>query len=140
MGDGRVLVILAIAFLYIGLGIFCDFSFSSFGSPAKTAYLHSMSPEDLVVDASPAHDHELAGHALPAVHAPFFFQAIPINSADKEILMTVKGIGPALADSILAHRQNVGPLLSLDDLAKIPGMGKKRAATLATFLFFDEVP
>lgn len=69
----------------------------------------------------------------------FFFQAIPINSADRELLMTVKGIGPALAGAIIAHRQRFGPLQDIEDLTKIPGVGSKRAAALAPFLLFDEV-
>ena len=139
MYDGRVQLILALALLYLAQGFFGGFSFSS-SSSIRTAYLHSVPDKKLLLDDIPVHDRESSGNAMPAVHTPFFFQALPINSADKEMLMTVKGIGPALADSILAYRENVGPLQRLEDLTAIPGVGVRRAASLAPFLLFDEAP
>ncbi|OGR18278.1 MAG: hypothetical protein A2X81_02440 [Desulfobacterales bacterium GWB2_56_26] len=65
---------------------------------------------------------------------------MPLNSADKEMLMTVKGIGPTLAESIITYRQNYGPLKNIEDLTKIPGVGTKRAASLAPFLLLGEAP
>jgi DNA uptake protein ComE-like DNA-binding protein len=53
--------------------------------------------------------------------------------------MTIRGIGPALADSLLYYRQHFGPFQDIDDLIKIRGVGAKRAASLSPFLLFDEV-
>ena len=140
MCDGRVQLILLITFLYLAEGFLNNYFFPDSESSAQTAYLRSISPDRLVVEAVPPHDREGERHVLPAAHAPFFFQAIPINSADKEMLMTVKGIGPTLAESIIAYRENFGPFKSIEDLTKIPGVGTKRAASLAPFLLLDEAP
>lgn len=138
MYDGRVQLILIITFLFFVQGILNNYFSPNFESP-RTASLRSVTPNQLVVEAESANDCEGERH-VPATHAPFFFQAIPINSADKEMLMTVKGIGPTLAESIIAYRQNSGPFKSVEDLTKIPGVGTKRAASLAPFLLLGEVP
>jgi competence ComEA-like helix-hairpin-helix protein len=76
--------------------------------------------------------------SMPLSYYPFFFLPLPINRADKELLMTIKGVGPSLAESIVTHRQKVGQLVTLRDLQKIPGVGEKRATALATDLVFDK--
>jgi len=57
---------------------------------------------------------------------PFFFEKLPINTANKEALMTIKGIGPRLAESILQNRSKFGPFEGIADLKKIKGVGPKR--------------
>lgn len=141
--DGRLQLVLTIAFLYLSWNSVAHWVSSFSVSPAvKRAHLRSVSPSRLVIEYDEELDNTLTLHSNenPARHVPFFFQSIPINSADKEMLMTVKGIGPALAESIISHRQHFGPFKSLIDLTKIQGVGAKRAASLAPFLFFDEVP
>lgn len=56
------------------------------------------------------------------------------------MLMTVKGIGPTLAESIVYHRRHSGSIKSAADLTLIPGIGAKRAASLTPFLEFSEAP
>ncbi len=51
--------------------------------------------------------------------------------------MTIKGIGPSLAETIIKYRQTNGPLLDVADLQKIPGIGDKRATSFRTELVFD---
>jgi len=71
---------------------------------------------------------------------PFSFQPIPINRADPELLMTVKGIGPRLADNIFRYREENGPLTSGSDLTAIPGIGEKTAARFAPHFSFTPQP
>lgn len=139
MHDERVQLVLVVIFLYLAQGVFGNW-ISIFKEPVPTAHLRSISPSVLVVETDAVDVHGDTRQILPAVHAPFFFKAIPINSADKEMLMTVKGIGPSLAGSIISYRQRFGPLNDVEDLTKIQGVGAKRAASLAPFLLFDEVP
>lgn len=139
--DGRLHLVLVIAFLYLSRGLVSHwFSSFSVSTGVKSAYLSSVSSGQLVVEYDKTVDSNGSWYVVPANHAPFFFQSIPINSADKELLMTVQGIGPALAESLMYHRKHFGPFKSIDDLTKIQDVGAKRAASIAPFLLFDEVP
>ncbi|GAA3286133.1 ComEA family DNA-binding protein [Nesterenkonia halobia] len=48
---------------------------------------------------------------------------IDLNRADAETLQGLTGIGPALAERILEHRETAGPFESLEDLAGVRGIG-----------------
>lgn len=70
---------------------------------------------------------------IPWHLTPFFFKKMPINSADKAALMTIKGIGPKLAESILQSRSEDGLFKKSSDLLKISGIGPKRV------LYFEKM-
>jgi len=69
--------------------------------------------------------------------SPFFFKPIPINSASMELLMTIKGIGPVMAETIVSQRRNAGPFRNPEDLLRIRGVGRKRMAYLANHLSYQ---
>ena|SRR5688572_2853217 len=48
---------------------------------------------------------------------------VNINTATKEELMTVKGIGEKRAQEIIDYRKKNGNFKSVDDLEKVPGVG-----------------
>ena len=48
---------------------------------------------------------------------------VNINTASKEELMTLSGIGEAKAESILLYRQKVGPFQSIEELKHVSGIG-----------------
>ena len=50
---------------------------------------------------------------------------VDINRASVDELTTVKGIGPALAQRIVAFREENGPFESVDDLLKVKGIGDR---------------
>ena len=56
--------------------------------------------------------------------------ALDLNSASQSELESVKGIGPAKAKSIVAHRDKNGPFKTVDDLAGVKGFGKASVAKL----------
>jgi competence protein ComEA len=56
----------------------------------------------------------LAGSALAAVN---------INTATKEELTSLKGIGEKRAQEIIDYRKKNGDFKSVDDLEKVPGVG-----------------
>jgi competence ComEA-like helix-hairpin-helix protein len=81
--------------------------------------------------------------SIPGDLTPFFFKKLPINSAGKELLMTVKGVGPKLAESIINNRARTGPFLNISDFLKIKGVGPKRAIyfeTVFSYRMTDESP
>jgi competence ComEA-like helix-hairpin-helix protein len=57
---------------------------------------------------------------------PFFFQSVPINYSDQSLLMTVRGIGPSLAQQIIATREHAGPFINPEDLLRVNGIGPTR--------------
>ena len=81
----------------------------------------------------------LSVDSIPASYTPFFFRPLPINSADRELLKTIKGIGPVLAETIIDRREKKGLILDVSDLQNVPGVGHKRAVSLASELIFDRV-
>jgi competence ComEA-like helix-hairpin-helix protein len=74
---------------------------------------------------------------LPPVVANIFFKPIPINRAEKEILSTLPGIGPVLAERIIQRREDRGPYRSKDELLNISGIGPKKLAQLVDNIVLD---
>lgn len=51
---------------------------------------------------------------------------VDINTADAVMLAeAIDGVGPKKAEAIIAYRKKHGPFKSVDDLAKVPGIGAK---------------
>ena len=73
----------------------------------------------------------------PPVVTPIFFQRIPINHAPQELLVTISGIGPVLAQRIISERNRTGHYSSYEDLKKIRGIGEKTAMTIAEHVTFE---
>lgn len=56
---------------------------------------------------------------------------VNLNSATAQELDALPGIGPVLAQRIVAHRSEEGPFRSVDQLDDVPGIGPTIAAELA---------
>ena len=59
---------------------------------------------------------------------------VELNTASKELLSYVSGIGPALAANIVDYRYSQGPFASRRDLLKVPRLGDKAFEQCAGFL------
>ncbi|MDH4122298.1 MAG: RNA-binding transcriptional accessory protein [Deltaproteobacteria bacterium] len=59
---------------------------------------------------------------------------VNLNTASAPLLRYVSGIGPALAKSIVAHRDGHGPFPSRQALTQVPGLGPKSFQQCAGFL------
>jgi protein Tex len=59
---------------------------------------------------------------------------VEVNTASKQLLSYVSGIGPALAESIVAHRNANGPFRSRADLKQVSRLGPKAFEQAAGFL------
>jgi competence ComEA-like helix-hairpin-helix protein len=55
---------------------------------------------------------------------------VDLNTAGKEELMGITGIGPMLADRIIAGR----PYKTVDDLLKVKGLGSKKLEKIRPFM------
>lgn len=65
----------------------------------------------------------------PAAAAPVDGR-VDLNSADQAALESLPRIGPALAERIIAWREENGRFRSVDDLLAVPGIGEKLLAGL----------
>ncbi len=55
---------------------------------------------------------------------------IRINDADAAALETLPGVGPVLAEAIVAHRTEYGAFRDVEDLLAVPGIGEQKLASL----------
>lgn len=62
---------------------------------------------------------------------------IHVNQAGVEELCALKGVGPKLAEKILAFRTQHGPFSGPQDLEKVPGIGKKKLEGFLQGVIFD---
>lgn len=61
-------------------------------------------------------------------------EKININTATKEELMTITGIGEVYATRIIEYRELIGHFTCLEELLEIKGIGEKRLAKWKPFL------
>lgn len=59
---------------------------------------------------------------------------LDINKVSLEQLVAIKGLGQKKAESILRYVQEYGPLVSLDELTEVRGIGPKLLAVLSEHL------
>jgi competence protein ComEA len=55
---------------------------------------------------------------------------IRINQADSTALEDLPGVGPVLAERIVAHREANGPFEAVEDLLEVPGIGEAKLASM----------
>lgn len=67
-----------------------------------------------------------AAGAVPEDTAPTEPVIIDINTATSEQLQTLPGIGPVIADRIVAYREENGAFGSVGELMNVPGIGEKK--------------
>lgn len=59
---------------------------------------------------------------------------VEVNTASKQLLTYVSGVGPKLAESIVSHRDEYGPFISRAAIKKVSGLGAKTFEQCAGFL------
>ena len=60
-----------------------------------------------------------------------------INAATADELCALKGVGPKLAERIVAFREVHGPFNGPASLQKVPGIGKKKIEGILQWVIFD---
>ena len=78
---------------------------------------------------------EAAGSGAPVSAdsgaSAFAHGKVDINTAAVDQLQQLNGVGPALAQRIIADRQANGPFKTVEDLKRVSGIGDKKFASLA---------
>jgi competence ComEA-like helix-hairpin-helix protein len=62
-------------------------------------------------------------------------ERLDLNRASAEDLEALPGIGPSLAERIIATRRELGRFDSVEDLLEVSGIGEMRLSKLAPFFF-----
>lgn len=73
---------------------------------------------------------EVPGAPDPATGGSAAQVPVPVNSADATLLESLPGVGPVLAERIVAHRRDHGPFGAVEDLLGVPGIGEAKLASL----------
>jgi comEA protein len=63
---------------------------------------------------------------------------VDVNTADVGELQQLPGVGPTLAERIVAHRRKEGPFHSFDDLKQVKGIGAKTLEHLRPHVTFGK--
>lgn len=59
---------------------------------------------------------------------------INVNKASLEELQQIRGIGPALAEKIIAYREETGKFQTVEDLKNVSGIGDKKYETIKEYI------
>ncbi len=111
------LLLVALFTCTLGLATFADNGFAASDTKAGAAVTDTANTAKTAASAKKEIPHD-----------------VNINTADKELLVQIPGIGPVTADSILQYRQDNGQFKSLDELTKVKGIGDKSLAKFKPYL------
>ena len=140
-----VFLVLGLVFRYLPWGIPAigqvdEYSNLEYVAERENFTKKSWSKSDEVTDkvtttGSPEHKKKIRKNAKNKQKKPKL--PIHVNSAGVEELCALKGVGPKLAEKILAFRVQNGPFSGPQDLEKVPGIGKKKLEGLLQGVIFD---
>jgi competence protein ComEA len=106
------------------------------GGLLETADLDRVNLAQILRDGDQVHVPALTSETviLPTPNRPTL---VSVNQASAAELQTLPGIGPALAERIIAHREQNGPFASLEDLDAVSGVGPALLTQLEGLIAFD---
>ena len=133
-GAGKGIVLFCCA-LFLTFQI-AAFFFSSFSPVSNPGQLIVVSPQSLRLAAGSSTSDSQSVSSGTYHFSPFFFEPIAINYCDKSLLMSIRGIGPSLAESILTTREKIGGFKTAEDLLLTKGIGPSRLLQFTPYFNF----
>ena len=73
----------------------------------------------------------------PASYDEFINYRININTATAEQLQIIPGVGPSLAEKIIAYREENGAFCEYTDLLNVNGIGKSKLAVMLEYIIIE---
>ena len=62
---------------------------------------------------------------------------VNINTADVAALTTLPGVGPAIAERIISHRETHGPFRIIEEITDVSGIGEQRFLDIQALITVD---
>ena len=119
------LLLAVVITLSLGISLFVGDVFAAAEKKEATASVEkTVAPQKAVTD-----EQKTAVKAVKGIP-----KDVNINTADKETLVLLPGIGPVAAEAILAYRKDNGNFKSIEELTKVKGIGDKTLEKLKPFL------
>jgi competence protein ComEA len=85
------------------------------------------------VDAAPAADAPAAG-GTTSVRTAAATGTINLNTATAAELEALPGVGPAIAAAIVAHRNEHGAFVRVEDVLEVRGIGEKKFQAMKSMI------
>lgn len=133
--EGRVVVVLVISFV-IGLGI----KVVKDTSQGSTRFDYSAADSEFAARSAIRGADTLPKAGTMAVQVPapadpdaYSSAVMDVNTATKNDLMALPGIGDAIAERIIGYREEHGKFTSLDELLNVKGIGAKKLELIRPF-------
>jgi competence ComEA-like helix-hairpin-helix protein len=102
--------------------------FDKFFHPADMTQIDATTPPGVMPDSSAAEEEEVSATATPPAKAMSEVK-LNINTASEAELENLRGIGPVMAERIMAAR----PFRNADDLRKVKGIGEVKYAQVRPY-------
>lgn len=104
---------------------------------SKVEYAANDSPGTLETDENVTENLRTKKAKKPRKKKAIVRFPLHINTATADELCALKGVGPKLAEKIIAFREQHGPFTGGASLQKVPGIGKKKLEGILQSVIFD---
>jgi competence protein ComEA len=64
-------------------------------------------------------------------------KSININTATKEDLIKLPGVGPSTAEKIIEYREKINGFKKIEDIMKVKGIGQKKFEKMKPYIFIE---